>query len=147
MKRLLVTLLSLGLVVGSVAGADAKTKRRVERTVEGSYGAYPAPVTGCNSALGSFRCMAVQTRLHESYLTAKVVDTHGQPVFVEVTDRGERVAVFCGETAEPIEFRPGAELDFHLALKYTWLPGVPLECPGNWVKTVGTIRVTLSNMP
>lgn len=83
MKRTLVTLLGLALVVGSVATADAKAKR-VERTVSGTYGPYPAPVTGCSEPLGGWACLVVETRSTERFFTATITDAHGQPVFVEV---------------------------------------------------------------
>lgn len=55
MKRLLITLLGLGLALGPVATVGAGTK--VERTVQGSYGIHPARVTGCNSPLGTSACL------------------------------------------------------------------------------------------
>lgn len=51
MKRFVIMFMVLGLVAGSVATVEAKGKKRdirIERTVEGSYGPYPAPITGCN---------------------------------------------------------------------------------------------------
>ena len=57
MKRLLIMFMVLGLVVGSVATAEASKKKRtrLERTIEESYGPYPAPVTGCSEPLGGSR--------------------------------------------------------------------------------------------
>lgn len=145
MKRFLIMFMILGLTVGSVATAEAKGKpRRVVRTVHGSYGPYPAPVTGCNSALGTFACLIIPTRRAEAFLTARAADTHGLPVFVEVRSGGHRIGTFCGKTSSPIRFEPGAQLEFLVALP-VW--GIQLECPANSVKTVGTISVTLSNLP
>src|SRR5688500_6224919 len=119
MKRSLILFMILGLIVGSVATAEAKgTKQptRVERTVEGNYGPYPASVTGCNEPLGKFYCLAVETRSEESFFTAKVTDAHGQPVFFYVGGvRGRSRAAFCGETTEPIRITPGVELHFNVA--------------------------------
>lgn len=78
--RLVVAILVVALGLGSMGTADAKKPSRTERTVQGSYGPDPAPVTGCNSALGTFACMVVETRPTERYFTAKVTDVHGQPV-------------------------------------------------------------------
>jgi hypothetical protein len=143
-KRSLITFMILGLMAGSVATTQAEAPDRVERTVEGSYGPYPAPVTGCNSPLGRFACLIIQTRPTEAFFTAKVTDAHGQPVFVEVRSGGGVVAIFCGETTEPIgPFEPGTSLEFHVGLN-NWL--VTLDCPANRIKTNGTIRVTLSNL-
>jgi hypothetical protein len=142
----------LGLIAGSVATAEAKGKKRparVERTVEATYGPYPAPVTGCNEALGKFYCLALETRVSEAFLTAKVTDAHGQPVFVEVVSRqGNGYAFFCGETTEPIRVYPGDELHFYVARPLTRdLFDPDLDCPAHRVKTTGTISVTLSNLP
>ena len=44
--------------------------------------------------------------------TAKVMDAHGLPVFVEVYSfrkwGGQHVTTFCGETTRAVEFEPGA---------------------------------------
>lgn len=144
MKRFLIVFMILGLTVGSLATAEAKKIKRVERTVEGSYGPYPAPVTGCNSALEEWTCMTIHTGWSENFFTAKVNDAHGQPVFVEVYAGDAVVARFCGETAEPVPFQPGSSLRFYVALNL-WL--VSLDCPAHRIKTTGTITVTLSNVP
>ena len=150
MKRLVMSFMVLGLVMGAVATAEAKgtNRTRVERTVEGSYDLYPAPVTGCNDVWSSFACMVVPTRATEAFLTAKVTDAHGQPVFVEVqSGRGNPLATFCGETTEPIEFYPGAELYFYVAQPVWPTSDAVLDCPAHRIKTTGTISVTLSNLP
>lgn len=144
MKRILIVFMTLGLLVGAVATAEAKKeKRRIERTVEASYGPYPAPATGCNEPLGAWACASISTRENEAFFTAKVTDAHGLPVFVEVRDGMGSYAFFCGETTDPIAFEPGATLQFHVALN-NWL--VSTHCPAHRVKTTGTISVTLSNM-
>ena len=144
MKRFLILFMILGLIAGSVATAEAKKGQkstRTERTVGGSYGPYPAPVTGCNSPLGKWACMNIQTRATERFFTAKVTDAHGLPVFVEVYGGGV-VARFCGETREPVSFPAGSELQFHIGLN-NWL--VSPDCPAHRVKSTGTISVTLSS--
>ena len=152
MKRFLVLFMVIGLVIGSLATAEAKKRPkpkptpapiRTERTVEGSYGPYPAPVTGCNSALGPFACLILPTGPTEAFFTAKVTDTHGLPVFVEVDTTYGTVAQFCGETNEPIRFKPGRALRFHVAVP-DW--GIQTDCPAHSIKTTGTISVTLSNL-
>lgn len=147
MKRLLIVVLAMGVMAGSVTTAGAHQPRRVERTVVGHYGPYPAPVTGCSSPLGSFSCLAVRASLTETSFTAKVTDTHGQPVYVEVLisppNSGDfDTFVFCGETTRPIRIPARAGLSFHIGLAYTSLWP---DCPANRVKTTGTISVTLSN--
>lgn len=141
--RLAVAMVIVALGIGSVGTAEAKKPSRTERTTHASYGPYPAPVTGCNSALGSFACAIVHTRATEHYFTAKVTDVHGQPVFVEVTSGGGVVTRFCGETPRPVPISAGSDVEFHVGLN-NWL--LSADCPANRVKTTGTISVTLSNM-
>ena len=136
-------LMSLGLLAVSLGTAEAGKSRRVERTVQGSYGAYPAPVTGCNSALGPFACLIVETRSTEAFFTATVADAHGQPVYVEVTSGGAQLAAFCGKTTRPVAVSPGSTLEFDIGVG-RWPSAAP--CPAHRLKTTGTVRVTLSNM-
>ena len=147
MKRCLIILMTIGLVAGSMSTAGAKKakRQRVERTVEASYGPYPAPVTGCSSVLGPWACLLVKTRPNEDFFTAKVTDVHGQPVFVQVYAYGQKLADFCGETREPIPFPPRAELSFYVVLP-VFFEAAPLDCPANSIKTTGTISVTVSNL-
>jgi hypothetical protein len=163
MRRLLVGFLILGLMAGSVGMAEAQQRpaprgassRRVERTVQRDYGPYPAPVTGCNSALSYYACALIRTRTKEAFFTGKVTDVHGQPVYVEVefwcggygTWYGTQCAPdahFCGRTSTPIRFPPDAILAVYVGLPNSGLPA-QTTCPANSVKTTGTISVTLSN--
>jgi hypothetical protein len=150
MRRFWIGFLVFGMMAGSTGVVEAKQEatqnarpQRVERTVEGRYGAYPAPVTGCNSPLGSFACVIIRTRATEAFFTAKVTDAHGQPVYVQVRGVGLETH-FCGETKRPIPIRPGIELHFFVAVP-NW--GIQLDCPAHSVKTTGTISVTLANLP
>lgn len=162
MQRFLMSFLVLGLMAVSAGTADASQApakqgarpTRVERTVERSYGPYPAPVTGCNSALGPYACALITTRSTEAFFTAKVTDAHGLPVYVAVqfcrgghgTSYGTICgggAQFCGETSKPIRFPAGAKLYFHVGLTTGWHQ---TPCPAHSVKTTGTISVTLSNL-
>jgi hypothetical protein len=141
-KRVLV-LLVCAVLVGTTSGAaDAGKSRRVERTVQGSYGALPTPVTGCNSALGPWACMIVSTRRGEAFFTATVADNHGQPVAADVYSGGRLLGSFCGSTTEAFAVTPGATLEIDIAQGRGSLRLA--ECPYA-VKTTGTITVTLSN--
>ena len=159
MKRFVVVFLIVGLLAGSVATAEAKRKKakkkkasRVERTVEGHYGPLPEPLTGCNADTNSLACMVVNADPTEAFLTAKVTDAHGQPVFVQVLDGRRPIAIFCGETTEPVSFAAGSSLEFRIEPTpyffsnwgIDWLG--PLDCPYR-IQTSGSIRVTLSNLP
>lgn len=144
MKRIVVMLTSVGMLFGALGAAEAGKNRRVERTVQGSYQAYPTPVTGCNSASGPWACLIVKTRPAEAFFTATVADTHGQPVLVNVTSQGAHLTTFCGQTSRPIAITPGAELEFDIGQgRAPFTNFVP--CPQHIIKSTGTIKVTLSN--
>lgn len=139
-RIVVLAMLAVTIESPAVAGASGSD----ERTVQGSYGPYPAPVTGCNEPLGSYACLSVETLPNEGSFTATVTDTHGQPVFVEVWNEGVMAAAFCGQTAGPVAVEPASSLEFHVGLE-TW--GTPAECPAHRVKTSGTISVTLYALP
>ena len=154
MKRISILLMVLGLVAGSMATAQAKspTASGPKRTVVKPYGPYPSPVTGCNEVMGPWACAVIPTRDSEGLFTAKLTDAHGLPVYFDVAafseyGGSEDLGTFCGETTKPIRFQPGSDLVFHVGL-----PGWPetntaTACPGNNIKTTGTISVTLSRDP
>lgn len=143
-KRLLIMTVTVAMVAGAVATAEAKQPRRSERTVQGSYQAYPTPITGCNSVAGSWACLIVQTRRTEAFFSATVADTHGQPVLVNVRSQGRWLATFCGKTNRPIAVTPGAALEFDIGQGRAPFENL-LPCPQHVIKTAGTIKVTLSN--
>jgi hypothetical protein len=153
MKRSLVLLMILGLVVGSVATAEAKKRpRRVERTVEDSYATrFVLDDAYCWRPGGS--CVRIEPRKGETFFTATAVDTHGQPVLVTAwgpeTGQGTQrlyYGSFCGETDEPIAFIPGFDVDLRVEYPGGNLsPSVVADCP--MFGTTGTISVTLSNQP
>lgn len=145
MKRFLVGCMAVGLAAGFVATADATQPRqkKIQRTVVGKYLPYPAPVTGCNSPLGTYACLIVSPRTTERFATVKVTDTHGRPVYFEVAYAGTR-AGFCGEMRRPIRVYQGYDMEIDVGLP-RW--GIQTDCPTSSVKTAGTVRVTLSNVP
>lgn len=143
-QRSVVMLMSLGLLAGAVGTAEAGKHRRVERTIQGSYQAYPTPVTGCNSATGPWACLIVRTRPTEAFFSASIADTHGQPVLVTVYSQESHLMSFCGRTTRPIAIQPGVTLSFDVGQGRA--PFIPMPpCPQHLIKTTGTIKVTLSN--
>ena len=137
MKRLLILSLVLGLIAGSLATAEAKktNRKRVQRTVKGSYSSQFVPMSGlvrpvCDGQEEGNGCVAIQTRAKESSFTANVTDTHGRPVYVKVhgpTPPDDDPAFesnlvygsFCGETQRPISFDPGVDLYFFIGYFFT----------------------------
>ena len=157
MKRFLLMFMTLGLITGSVATAEAtEGSERTERTVEGRYYGAQLLYEYRSCALsGGAGCVTVQTLAHEGSLTAKVTDAHGQPVIVRVVDastpqdgltgRSEVYGTFCGETTEPIRFEPGTTLEFWVGVGEWWPPTwwiVP-SCQRG-AATTGNVSVTLS---
>lgn len=158
MKRFLILFMILGLIAGSVATAEAEQagRKRVERTVEGTYDTQFVPygglVTNTCDRETTVGCVIIETRSKEAFFSAKVEDAHGQPVLVTVTDIPTPFGVphtygtFCGETKEPIAFDRGEGLRFSIGY---WDPGLPTNwasCPPGF-GTTGTVSVTLSNLP
>jgi hypothetical protein len=154
MKRFLIMFIVLGLIVASVATANAKKRpARAERSLQGSYNTQFVPFSSlvrhtCTRS-GAGGCVTVQTRSRESSLTAKVSDAHGQPVLVTVTGPGSNTqwieyGTFCGETDQPISFDPGVELAFHIGYWDPYLPTPWADCPPGF-GTTGKINVTLTN--
>ncbi len=141
MRRLLVGFVIIGLLgVPGVAGADHGN--RVERTVVGTYEPpFFTPVTGCKSLMGPWACLIVQTSTSEAFFTAKITDAHGLPIYAHVIAQGRVVGSFCGQIDQSISFPPGSLLEFRIGLER---PSPP-ECSAP--KTMGTIAVTLSNLP
>ena len=154
MKRFLIGFMVLGLMTGAVVSAEAKKgPARRERTFTGSYKTPFVPFNaGCSRTDGR-GCVTVYTRSTESFLTARVTDTLGVPVFVQVWEDTDGRGVedvlhgtFCGETTEPISFPPGTELHFWVGFTYSY-PAPYESCPDGLIATTGTVTVTLSNLP
>lgn len=140
--RLLTAVVALGLMVGAAGSAEAKPARSV-RTIHATYGPYPAPVTGCNEPLGPWACLIVQARPSERFVTIKVTDTHGLPVYFSVFNPATGfVAGFCGETGKPLSLDKRRYMEIEVGVSRGV---VQTTCPGSSVKTTGTIKVRLSN--
>lgn len=142
-KRILLTAaVALGLVVGGVGSAEAEPTRS-ERTIYGSYGPNPAPVTGCNEPLGPWACMIVHADPTEQFVTVKVNDTHGLPVYFSVFNPHTGFfADFCGETPMPLSLDALRYMEIEVGVSRWFLQ---TACPVSSVKTTGTITVTLSD--
>lgn len=153
MKRSLSILLILGLAASfAVAPAQAKKKKRVERTAVGTYQA-PATVVGNCTQTDGIGCMTIQSGGSEQYVTAKATDATGQPVFISIqadldgdAQSDTTYGTFCGETTEPIKFDKGAALIFWVGPT----TGIPARATSGCVPgqgTQGTVDVTFSNLP
>lgn len=151
MKRSLIVFMAAGLIAGSVATAEAKKKpQRTTRTVQASY---DSPVLGIYARCGEpgVGCTSFSGGPNERFITAKVEDAHGLPVYVLIRSAasgafGEGTKTygeFCGETTEPIEVPPGGKFEFMVgSAASVYLAGCE---PG--VATTGTITATFSNLP
>jgi hypothetical protein len=154
-KRAAVLVMILSLVVGTVAVAEAAKKKkkpkRIERTVEGTYDAPPLVIAGTCAQTGAIGCVAIATGPGETFIkSAKVTDSHGQPVVVSVSantdgEIGDDVSygAFCGELTEPMSFDAGVELHLWVGV----IEEVVNEACAPGLATTGSVTVTLSNMP
>jgi hypothetical protein len=142
MKRILIVLITMVMTLGLTAAAQAAEPQRSRRTIHGSYRPYPSPVTGCNELLGSWACMIVHTQPTERFAAVRVTDAHGLPVYFSLFIPGTGFRGFCGETKTPISIVSGRDLEIEVGVS-RWV--AQTDCPANSIKTVGTIKVTLSN--
>ena len=89
--------------------------------------------------------MIVRARPTEQFLTVKVTDTHGLPVYFSVFNPGTGFfAGFCGETGLPLSLDKSRYMEIEVGVSRMV---VQTKCPASSVKTTGTIKVTLSNLP
>ncbi len=159
MRRLISATILLTVLVTAASAATAEaassSRKRVERTVEGSYATQFVPFNINCRQHGGMGCVEIKTRKREAFLSAKAVDAHGQPVRVSVSTPdpsgrpGEWIeyGTFCGQTEEPIAFDRG--VDLYLIVGYFWVTDLEsaLESCPPMFGTTGTINATLSNLP
>lgn len=150
MKRFLILFTALGLLAGVVATAEAKKKpQRTTRTVEGSYDSPVLGLLGKCAESDGLGCVSFSVGDKEHFVTAKVHDAHGLPVFVLIRstasgafgEGSETYGTFCGETTEPIAVPSGAQLEFWVGAAAS-VYGCQLG-----IATFGTISATFSNLP
>ena len=153
MKRALVLMMILGLIVGSIATAEAgKKKKRVERVAESVY---DAPAIGTATAGGvcphaTNSCALIATGAQDRFVRVDVEDATGTPVAFSLGQDTDPDALgteviygdFCGTTGdEPIALEaPGLEI-----LTFVWAWG-DVACPTG-IATTGTVIATFSNLP
>lgn len=148
MRKLLVATVVAGLVVGSVATAEAgkkKAPKKVTRTAEGTYIA-PARLwwapTGDNIGGAKF-----PTGAGEAYVSVTIEDDAGMDVSAALGQDPEgdgtvSTTDFCTSTEEPIEITPGLEVTVFV---YAGPCTAPQPAPA--FATQGTVIATFSNMP
>ena len=168
MKRLVTVAVVIGLLAGAMgAPAEAGKKKKkpapvkVDRVVEFEYKCPcgvkigPANNAGPGFQLGSATGDNIGggpvtfNPSTEKYLTAKAVDSSGQPIWVNIAmdldpatpTVNDTVGSFCGETKEPIELAD-TESEFRVFINSGLCDdATPALALG------GTITFTLSNMP
>lgn len=158
MKRILILMMVFGLVLGSIATAEAGKKKkkpgapaRIERVVEVTYDA-PAFGLGALGAGACFNatnsCGLVPTGPDDLFMKVEVTDASGTTTQVDIGQDTDEAALgtevdlgtVCGATTEPIAIQAvGSPIT-----TFPWAIGGP-DCPG--VGTTGTIKFTFSNMP
>ena len=152
MKKLLVLMMILGLVVGSIATAEAGKKKKAPakttREAQATYVSTGVVAAGNCTQTDAVNCPRIPSGPGEIYVTAKVTDITGQAVPVAVKadldangNTETLYGVFCGETTEPILIDAGAEVTFWVGISPDT---AALGCaPG----IQGTIDAVFSNMP
>lgn len=147
MKRFLVLFMILGLIVGSIATAEAKKKKpkRVERVAEARYEA-PAAIGMGDAGGACVGCPSLPNGAGETWMKVEVVDDVLPIAGVELSpgdldgDGFQDPGWFiCGES-EWIQVPEGVAMQsFPWAVSGT-------ECPGGGA-TSGTIKITYSSSP
>ena len=148
MKRTLILMMVIGLVVGSVATAEAGKKKRkpkrVERTLEYRY---DQPSIGAPGAGGVTVNPGIATGPDDLFVSIETTDDVSPSPSVRFSwdtdgdgqnDTG--VTICGGVTEEPVPLPGSVELGVFTYI----LPGP--DCPTGF-STTGTIKVTFSNMP
>lgn len=148
MRKLLVAALVSGLVVGSVASAEAgkkKAPKKVTRVAEATYAAparfYFAP-TGDNIGGAAFA-----TGANENYVSITIEDDLGQDVSAAVGqdpegDNTVSTTAFCTSTEEPLPITPGLEVTV-----FVYVGPCTNPSPAPAFATQGKIIATFSNIP
>lgn len=149
MKRFLVLFLILGLVVGSVATAEAGKKKKKKTpppyTMEVTY---TQPAVGTAGAGVTFEALSFPTNETHVFMDLEITDnvspmahgsfswdTDGDPL--GAADTGITV---CGSTPEPVSVPTNTEI-----IGFMWLLPGP-DCPMGF-STGGTIKATFSVTP
>ena len=169
MKRILVLIMVIGLVIGSVATADAAKKKKkkprkppaieepvkVERVVEVKYScpcgiSTPAAKRGfwLGPAGTRFGGDTLPTGSEDLYVKVEIRDDRGGAVYADIaqdtdSDNIAETAVgsVCGSGADPMAVpAPGTDIDFFIYFG---------TCPdgSSSMPTAGTVVLTFSNLP
>ncbi len=148
MKKLVVVALVTGLLVGSIASAEAGKKKAPKKTTRVAEAAYIAPArfywapTGENIGGASF-----PTGAGESFVTIEIADDAGMDVSAAVGQDPEgdgtvATTPFCTSTEEPLPIQPGIEVTVFVYVGPCTDPAL-----GPAFSTQGTVTATFSNLP
>lgn len=148
MRKLLVAAAVAGLVVGSVATAEAGKKKAPKKTTRVAEAAYVAPArfywapTGDNIGGASF-----PTGAGESYVSVEVQDDLGMDVSAAVGQDPEgdgtvATTSFCTSTEEPLPITPGVEVTV-----FVYVGPCTSPAPAPAFASQGKVIATFSNLP
>jgi hypothetical protein len=148
MRKLLVVAAVAGLVVGSVASAEAGKKRAPKKTTRVAEASYVAPAyfywapTGDNIGGVKF-----PTGAGETYVSVEISDDAGMDVSASVGqdpegDNTVSATPFCTSTEEPVPIEPGLEVTVFVYVGPCTSPE-----PAPAFASQGTVEATFSNLP
>jgi hypothetical protein len=160
MKRFLILCMILGLVVGSVATAEAGKKKkapapvRVERVVEYAYNG-PGPGISSPVATGGYcypeptACASFPLQPGETYIKIEAVDQSGMKVGGTITQGtdddgdgfGDLYGEWCGAHTDAVPLRTTAPIEISM------YAGTCYNSQEPSVITTGKLIITFSNMP
>lgn len=148
MRKLLVIAVVAGLLVASVASANAAKKKAPKKTTRVAEASYVAPAyfywapTGDNVGGVKF-----PTGAGESYVSIEISDSAGMDVSASVGqdpegDNTVSTTPFCTSTEEPVPIEPGLEVTV-----FVYVGPCTSPSPAPAFATQGTVTATFSNLP
>ena len=148
MRKLLVVAVVSGLLVSSVASAEAGKKKAPKKTTRVAEASYVAPAyfywapTGDNIGGAVF-----PTGAGESYVSIEISDSAGMDVSAAVGqdpegDNTVSTTSFCTSTEEPVPIEPGLEVTV-----FVYVGPCTSPSPAPAFASQGTITATFSNLP
>lgn len=148
MRKLLVAAVVSGLIVGSVATAEAGKKKAPKKTSRVAEATYIAPARFyATSGSDNIGGASFATGSGESFVSVTIEDDLGLDVSAAVGQDPEgdgtvTTTAFCTSTEEPLPITPGLEVTVFVFVGPCTSPS-----PAPAFATQGKIVATFSNMP
>ena len=142
MKRLVVSMMVVGLVVGSLAvQAGAKKPKKFERVETAEYMAPGFLYTEqrlSNVCAENSACFTFEVKPKEKYVSIDVTDKSGTSAPIDVVIGDGTSRTYCGTTGKPLALKGATEVSVLVGIE------APPTCEG--AGTTGSVMVKFTNM-